>query len=31
LLWTWAQANRTAIEGARRAFEQQRSKHGAAT
>jgi DNA-binding HxlR family transcriptional regulator len=29
LLWTWAQANRTAIEGARRDFEQQRSKDGA--
>src|SRR3981081_144295 len=30
LLWTWAQANSTAIEGARRDFEQQRSKDGAA-
>jgi DNA-binding HxlR family transcriptional regulator len=30
LLWTWAQANRTAIEGARRDFEQQSSKNGAA-
>jgi DNA-binding HxlR family transcriptional regulator len=30
LLWTWAQANRTAIEGARRDFEQQPSKDGAA-
>src|SRR3982074_1642570 len=30
LLWTWAQANRTAIEGARRDFDQQRSKDGAA-
>ncbi len=30
LLWTWAQANRTAIEGARRNFDQQRSKDGAA-
>ena len=29
LLWTWAQANRTAIEGARRDFEQQHSKDGA--
>src|SRR4030081_1028799 len=29
LLWTWAQANRTAIEGARRDFEQQRSRDGA--
>jgi DNA-binding HxlR family transcriptional regulator len=29
LLWTWAQANRTAIEGARRDFDQQRSKDGA--
>jgi hypothetical protein len=26
LLWAWAQTNRTAIEGARRDFEQQRSK-----
>jgi DNA-binding HxlR family transcriptional regulator len=30
LLWTWAQANRTAIEGTRRDFDQQRSKDGAA-
>ena len=30
LLWTWAQANRTAIEGTRRDFDQQRSKGGAA-
>jgi DNA-binding HxlR family transcriptional regulator len=30
LLWTWAQANRTAIEGARRDFDQQRGKDGAA-
>ena len=30
LLWTWAQANRTAIEIARRDFEQQRGKDGAA-
>ena len=30
LLWTWAQANRTAIEGARRDFDQQRSKDVAA-
>ena len=30
LLWTWAQANRTAIEGTRRDFGQQRSKDGAA-
>jgi DNA-binding HxlR family transcriptional regulator len=30
LLWTWAQANRTAIEYARRDFDQQRSKDGAA-
>jgi DNA-binding HxlR family transcriptional regulator len=30
LLWTWAQANHTAIEGARRDFAQQRSKDGAA-
>ena len=30
LLWTWAHTNRTAIEGARRDFEQQRSKDGAA-
>jgi DNA-binding HxlR family transcriptional regulator len=29
LLWAWAQANRTAIEGARRDFEQQHSKDGA--
>jgi DNA-binding HxlR family transcriptional regulator len=29
LLWTWAQANRTAIEGASRDFDQQRSKDGA--
>src|SRR5258706_5031817 len=29
-IWTWAQANRTAIEGARRDFDQQRSKDGAA-
>jgi DNA-binding HxlR family transcriptional regulator len=29
LLWKWAQANRTAIEGARRDFDQQRSKDGA--
>src|SRR6202023_4305858 len=29
LLWTWAQANRTAIEGARRDFAQQRSEDGA--
>ena len=29
MLWTWAQANRTAIEGARRHFDQQRSKDGA--
>lgn len=28
LLWTWAQANRTAIEGTRRDFDQQRSKDG---
>src|SRR6202035_1317916 len=28
MLWTWAQANRTAIEGARRHFDQQRSKDG---
>jgi DNA-binding HxlR family transcriptional regulator len=28
LLWTWAQANRTAIESARRDFDQQRSKVG---
>jgi DNA-binding HxlR family transcriptional regulator len=25
MLWAWAQANRTAIEGARREFDQQRS------
>ena len=30
LLWTWAQANRTAIGGARRDFDQQRGKDGAA-
>ncbi len=30
LLWTWAQANRTAIEGTRRDFDQQRSKDGPA-
>jgi DNA-binding HxlR family transcriptional regulator len=30
LLWTWAQANRTAIEDTRRDFDQQRSKDGAA-
>jgi DNA-binding HxlR family transcriptional regulator len=30
LLWTWAQANRSAIEGARRDFDQQHSKDGAA-
>ena len=30
LLWMWAQANRTAIEGIRRDFDQQRSKDGAA-
>jgi DNA-binding HxlR family transcriptional regulator len=30
LLWTWAQANRTAIEYARRDFDQQRSKDRAA-
>jgi DNA-binding HxlR family transcriptional regulator len=30
LLWTWAQANRTAIEYARRDFDQLRSKDGAA-
>src|ERR1700720_4284939 len=30
LLWTWAQANRTAIEGTRRDFDHQRSKDGAA-
>ena len=30
LLWTWAQANRTAIEIARRDLEQQRGKDGAA-
>jgi len=29
MLWAWAQANRTAIEGARREFDQQRSKDGA--
>jgi DNA-binding HxlR family transcriptional regulator len=26
LLWTWAQANRTAIEGARRDFDQDRNR-----
>jgi DNA-binding HxlR family transcriptional regulator len=30
MLWTWAQTNRTAIEGTRRDFDQQRSKDGAA-
>ena len=30
LLWAWAQANRTAIDRARRDFDQQRSKDGAA-
>jgi DNA-binding HxlR family transcriptional regulator len=30
LLWTWAQTNRTAIEGTRRDFDQQRSKDTAA-
>jgi len=30
LLWAWAQANRTAIEGTRRDFDQQRSKGWAA-
>jgi hypothetical protein len=30
MLWAWAQANRTAIEGTRRNFDQQRSKDGAA-
>jgi DNA-binding HxlR family transcriptional regulator len=30
LLWQWAQANHTAIEGTRRDFDQQRSKEGAA-
>jgi DNA-binding HxlR family transcriptional regulator len=30
LLWKWAQANRNAIEGARRDFDQQQSKDGAA-
>ena len=30
LLWKWAQANHTAIEGTRRDFDQQRSKDGAA-
>jgi DNA-binding HxlR family transcriptional regulator len=29
MLWAWAQANRTAIEGTRRHFDQQRSKDGA--
>ena len=29
LLWKWAQANHTAIEGTRRDFDQQRSKDGA--
>jgi DNA-binding HxlR family transcriptional regulator len=29
-LWTWAQANHTSIEGARRDFDQQRSKDGVA-
>ena len=28
-LWTWAQANRTAVEGARLDFDQQRGKDGA--
>ena len=30
LLWKWAQANHTAIEGTRRDFDQQRSQDGAA-
>src|SRR3979490_1501644 len=30
LLWAWPQANRTAIEGARRDFDQDRNKDGAA-
>src|SRR5258705_7217461 len=29
MLWAWAQANRTAIEGARREFDQQRNKDDA--
>src|ERR1700680_4849870 len=29
LLWKWAQVNRTAMEGARRDFDQQRSNDGA--
>jgi DNA-binding HxlR family transcriptional regulator len=29
MLWAWAQTNRTAIEGARRDFDQQRSRDGA--
>jgi DNA-binding HxlR family transcriptional regulator len=30
VLWIWAQANRTAIEGTRRDFDRQRSKNRAA-